>query len=145
MRPIYSSVLSGSERRFARKNNPDFGELAGVRIDLDRPRMLLHDDVVSDGEAKASALSGGFGREEGIEHLILDLGWNPGAVIANPDLYAVAEVLRRGSECGLKRFAIILLFALGRCIEPVGDQVQESPRDLVREYIDLTGGRIKEP
>jgi hypothetical protein len=33
--------------------------------------MLLHDDVVGDGEAKASALSGGFCREKGIEHLVL--------------------------------------------------------------------------
>ena len=57
MRPVYSGVLSGSERRFARKNNPDFGELARLRIDLYGPRMLLHDDVVSDGQAEASALA----------------------------------------------------------------------------------------
>ena len=35
------------------------------------------------------------------------------------------------------------MFAFGRRIEAVGDQVQESPCDLLREYIDLTGGRIK--
>ena len=62
--------------------------------------MLLDDDVVSDGEAKASTLSGGFGREEGIEHLFLYVRRNAGAVVANPDLYAVAEVLRRSRRVG---------------------------------------------
>ena len=46
--------------------------------------MLLDDDVVTDREAKAGALSGWFGREEGIEHLLLYIGRNAGAVITNP-------------------------------------------------------------
>ena len=107
--------------------------------------MLLHDDVVSDGQAKAGALSGGFGREEGIEHLLLHFGRNAGAVVANSDLNAVAEVLRRSHKGWLIAIAIVLLFALGRRIEAVRDQVQESPCDLLREHIDLTGGRIKGP
>ena len=57
--------------------------------------MLLDDDVVSDGQAKASALSGGFCREEGIEHLFLYFRRNADAVIANPDLDFVAKVLCR--------------------------------------------------
>jgi hypothetical protein len=55
--------------------------------------MLFDDDVVADGRAKSGALSSGFSREEGIEYLLLYVGRNAGAVIANPDLYAVAEVL----------------------------------------------------
>ena len=106
--------------------------------------MLLHDDVVSDGQAKASALSSGLCREEGIEHLFPDLGRNAGAVIANRDLYAVAEALRRSRKSRLMAIAIALLFALGRRVEAVGDQVQESPRDFLGEYIDLTGGGSKE-
>ena len=57
--------------------------------------MLLHDDVVSDGQAKASALSSGLGREEGIEHLFLYLRRNADAVIANPDLNLFAEIFCR--------------------------------------------------
>jgi hypothetical protein len=57
--------------------------------------MLLHDDVVSDGQAKASALSSWFGREEGIEHLIPDLGRNTGAIVAYPDLNFVTEIFCR--------------------------------------------------
>src|SRR6516165_10552031 len=107
--------------------------------------MLLHDDVVSDGEAKASAFPGRLGREEGIEHLFLHLRRNADAVVANRDLYAIAEALRRRRESRLIAIATILLFAFGRRIEAVGDQVQESPRDLLRKYIDLTGGRIEGP
>ena len=68
--------------------------------------MLLHDDVVSDRQAKAGALSGGLGREERIEHLFLHLGRNAGAVVANPDLHAVAEVLCRGARVGSIAIAI---------------------------------------
>src|SRR5262249_61145947 len=65
------------------------------------------------------------------------------AVVPNADLYAVAQVLRCGSEGWLIPFALVLIFALGRRIEAVGDQVQESPCDLLREYVDLTDVWIK--
>ena len=99
--------------------------------------MLLHDDVVSDGQAKASTLAGRLCREEGIEHLFPYFGRNAGAVVANPDLNSVAKVLCRSRKGWLIAIAIVLLFALGRRIEAVRDQVQESPRDLLREDIDL--------
>ena len=57
--------------------------------------MLLHDDVVAERQAEAGAFAGGLGREERIEHLLLHLGRNAGAVVADPDLDAVAEVLGR--------------------------------------------------
>src|SRR5262249_35925680 len=85
----------GDERGRARKNNLDFGVLAGLRIDLYRPRMFLHDDVVSDGQAKASALSSRFCREEGIEHLFPYLGWNAGAVFTYSDLNFLPKVFCR--------------------------------------------------
>src|SRR5215471_5153325 len=107
--------------------------------------MLLHYDVVSDGQAKAGPLSSGFCREERIEHLFLDLGRNADAVVANRDLYKVAEALRRSRESGLIAVANVLFLAFGRRIKAVGDQVQKGPCDLLREYIDLTGGRIKRP
>ena len=49
------------------------------------------------------------------------------------------------SKRRLIAIAIVLLFALGRRIKAVGDQVQESPCDLLREDIDFAGGRIKGP
>ena len=57
------------------------------------PRVLLHNDVVSDGQTKAGALSSRFCCEERIEHLVPDLGRNAGAVVTNADLNFVTEVL----------------------------------------------------
>ena len=70
--------------------------------------MLLDDDVVADGQAKPGAFSGRLGREERIEHLLLHLGRNAGAVVADPDLHAVAEVFGRGSKGRLVVAAICL-------------------------------------
>ena len=67
----------------------------GCVIDLYRPRMLLHDDVVSDGQAKASALSSGFCCEKWIEHLFPYFGRDARAIVANPNLNFLAEVLCR--------------------------------------------------
>ena len=127
-----SGSSPSDERSSARQNNADLSILAGLRVNLYRPRMLFDDDVVADGQAKSGALSGWFGREEGIEHLLFHIGRNAGAIIPNYDLYAVPEVLGGSRKSGLIVFAIILLFALGRRIEAVGDQVQESPCDLLR-------------
>ena len=41
----------------ARQDGPDFGELPRLRIDLNRPAMLLDDDVVANGQAKTGAFS----------------------------------------------------------------------------------------
>src|SRR5262249_10302554 len=107
--------------------------------------MLLHDDVVSDGQAKASTLASRFCCEEGIEHLLPYFGRNAGSVVANPDLNLFAEIFCRHRDGRFIRVAIVPLFALRRRIEAIGDQVHESPCNPLREYIDLTGGRIKGP
>jgi hypothetical protein len=83
-----------------RKNNLDFGVLASLGIDFDRPGMLFRDYVVTDGKTQTGALSGWFSREERIEHLVLHLRRNASAVVANPNLHAIAEIFRRGSEGG---------------------------------------------
>src|SRR6185312_7098858 len=62
------------------------------------------------------------------EHLLLYLRRNAGAVVANRDLYAVAEVLGRSRKRRLIAIAIVLLSPLGRRVEGVRDQVQERAR-----------------
>ena len=79
--------------------------------------MLFDDDVVADGQAKSGALSGWFGREEGIEYFVPYFRWNTGAIVANSDLYAVAEVLRRCSQRRLAVASVRLSFALRGCVE----------------------------
>ena len=81
--------------------------------------MLLDDDVVTNGQAKPRPFSGGLGRKERIEQLLLHLGRNAGAVVADPDFDAVAEVLGRGSKRGLVVASIRFRFALRRRVEAV--------------------------
>jgi len=54
--------------------------------------MLLHDDVMAEREPEARPFPGGLRREEGVEHLLLDLGRYAGAVVSYPDLNAIAKV-----------------------------------------------------
>src|SRR5262245_2620745 len=68
--------------------------------------MLLDDDVVADGEAKAGALSSRFGREERIENLFLHARRDSSAVIANPNLHTIAKIFGRGSESRLVAAAV---------------------------------------
>ena len=83
-----------------RQNDLKFGEFAWLGIDLNRSAMLLDDDIMADGQAKAGAFSGRLGREERIEHLLLHLGRDAGAVVANPDFHTVAKVLVEAVRVG---------------------------------------------
>ena len=94
----HPSTRFGKEHSRTRQNDPEFRELAGLGIDLNRPAMLLDDNVVTDRKAEAGSLASGLGRKEGIEHLVLHLGRNAGAVVADPDFDAVAKVSGRGSK-----------------------------------------------
>src|SRR5215472_15863285 len=100
---------------------------------------------MADRETEPRSLTGRLGREERIEYPFPDVGRNAGAVVTNPDLFAVAEVLRRCRKGRLKAIADILLLAPGCGIEAVRDEVQQCPDDLLWMHLDLTGGRIKGP
>src|SRR6516164_2285171 len=105
--------------------------------------MLLHDDVVTDGKAKPGAFSGRFGSEERGEQLLLHLRRNTRAVVADTDLHPVAEIFGRRGQGRLVVAAITFSFSLGRRIEPVRDQVQQNPRDVLRKHVDFAGARIE--
>jgi hypothetical protein len=81
--------------------------------------MLLDDDVVTDGEPKPVALSGRFRLEEWIEHLLLHVSRNTGAVVADSNFHVVTEALGRGSESGLVVASLRLRFALRRRVKTV--------------------------
>ena len=89
------------KRSRSRQNDPKFGELARLCIDLYSPAMLLDDDVVTDGEAQPSPFTSRLCRKERVEQLVLHFGGYTGAVVPNPDFDAVAEVLGGCSECRL--------------------------------------------
>src|SRR4249920_2930552 len=102
------------ECRSAREDNPDFSELTRLRIDLDGARVLFHDDIVADGEAKTGAFSGRFGREKRVEHLFFHVRRHTGAVVANSDFHTIAKVFGRSRESRLVVGTIRLCPAPGR-------------------------------
>jgi len=83
--------------------------------------MLLDDDIVTDGEAEAGALAGRLGCEEGVEHLFPDLGRNAGTVVADRNLYSIAEVPCRRPKGRPKAMAGSPSLSLRRGIETVRD------------------------
>src|SRR4029077_2503328 len=101
--------------------------------------MLLDDDVVADGKTEPSSFTGRLRREERAEKLLLYLGRDTGPVVTDSNFDAVAEVLGRGSQRRLVVASICFRLTLRRGVEPVGDQVEQNPGNLLREQIDLTG------
>jgi hypothetical protein len=107
------------EHSDARQDNPDFGELARLRIDLDRPAMLLDDDVVADGEAKTSTFSGRFGGEERVEHLSFHVRRHAGAVVADSDFHTIAKA-HGGSSKGRPVVACMTTVVLSLLVQNRG-------------------------
>ena len=106
--------------------------------------MLLHDDIMADGQAKAGAFAGRFGCKEGVEYLFLHLGRDAGAVVADADLDAIAEAARRGGQNRLEAIAVLRLAPACR-VEAVRDQVDQHPRDVLRKNVGGAGGGIQGP
>src|SRR5215813_15274058 len=105
--------------------------------------MLLHNDVVTDGQPKPSSFSGGLGCEKRVEHLFFYFRWNPRAVIPNPDFHTIAKASCRGHQCRFIAIAISLGSTLCCRIKAVRDQVQKHPRDILGKYVSLTSGRVE--
>src|SRR5262249_40351236 len=105
--------------------------------------MLFHDDVVTDGEPKPGSFSGRLRCEERVEYLFFYVRWDAGAVIPNPDFYAIAKASCRGHQ----GWFIAIVFSLGSTpgcrIKAVRDQVQKHPRDILRKYVGLPSGRVE--
>ena len=84
-------LIRNAERARSRQNDPKFGELTGLRIDLYGPAMLLDDNVVTNGQTKPRPFTGRFGRKEGTEQFLLHLGRDTSAVVA--DLIPVGRAI----------------------------------------------------
>ena len=105
--------------------------------------MLFHDDVVAHRQPQPGAFAGWFCREEGIEHLLLHLGRDAGAVVADADFDMVVAPARRGDDQRLELRSSIVGLAFGYRIEAVGDQVEQDAGDFLRKHLDLTCLRIE--
>jgi hypothetical protein len=65
------------------------------------------------------------------------------SIVANANFDTISEVLGRGSENRFVIAPIGLSVALCCGIEAIWDEVEQHPRDLLREQIDFARGRIK--
>ena len=81
--------------------------------------MLLHNDVVTDGEPKPGSFSGRLRCEERVEHLFFHVRRHAGAVVADSDFHTIAEVFSRGRERRLVVATVNLRSAPARRIEAV--------------------------
>src|SRR6516162_8752634 len=79
---LMSSPRFVSRRYRTRQNDSEFTELAGPRIDLYRPRVLLDDDVVTDRKTESGSLTSRLGRKERTEKFVPHFGGNAGAIVA---------------------------------------------------------------
>jgi len=105
--------------------------------------MLLDNDVVTDGEPKPGAFSSWFRGEERVEHFFFDFRRNAAAVVANCYFDTIAQILSRGSKSWLVIAAIAFDSAFSRCIKAIGDQIKQSPRDVLWEDVGLAGAGIQ--
>src|SRR5262245_20686966 len=105
--------------------------------------MLLHNDVVTDGEPEPGSFSGRLRCEERVEHLLLHLGRNAGAVVTNPNFHTITKASCRGHQGWLIAIAISLGSTLCCRIKAVRDQVQKHPSNILRKYVGLPSGRVE--
>src|SRR6516162_7164660 len=105
--------------------------------------MLLHNDVVTDGEPKPGSFSSRLRCEERVEHLFFYFRWNTRAVIPNPDFHTISKAAGRGRKGGFIAIAISFGSTLCRRIEAVRDQVQKHPREILGKYVNLPSGRVE--
>ena len=98
--------------------------------------MLLGHDVVADREPEAGPLAGRLGREEWLKQLVLDLGRNADAVVADADLDRFAEISRRHLQGRLETRVASFPLAFGGRVEAVGEKVQTDPSDVLGDKFD---------
>ena len=98
--------------------------------------MLLGHDVVADREPEAGPLAGRLGREERLKQLVLDLGRNADAVVADADLDCIAEISRRHLQSRLELRVASLLLAFGGRVEAIAEQVETDPSDVLGHQFD---------
>src|ERR1051325_9840500 len=127
----------------ARQSDREFGELANLAIDLDRPAVLLGHDVVADRQSQASSFSGRLGREEWLKELVLHVSRDADPVVACTYFDGITQIAR-GHLQGRLEFRIApLLLSLGGGIEAVAEQIQADAGDVLWDEFNRGNGCIE--
>src|SRR5690242_3325752 len=108
----------------SRQPHRELGEAADVAVDCDRAAVLLRYNLVADRQPKPGALARRLGREEGLKQFLPVFLRNADAIVAHPDLDAVAELAGLDLQCravsGIARDGPLV-----SGIEAIPDQVKE--------------------
>lgn len=111
-------------RRAPGDRDDELRELARLALGAQLSVVLLRDDLVADREAEPRPLAGRLRREEGAEELVGDVVPEARAVVANPDLHAVAD-----GPCPERDLPFVVAAGgahlLADGVAGVGDDVQE--------------------
>src|SRR5262249_11089949 len=137
------SSCPGKRCALARKNDPKLSVCAGLGVDIDRPAMLLDDDVMADRKTKPRPFASRLCCEERIEHPFFHFRQNSVAIVSNPDFDAVAEIFCRCRQRRLIAISPIQRLALCCSIKAIRNEVEEDARNLLWIEIGLAGSRIK--
>src|ERR1700730_10396912 len=81
-------------------------------------------------------LAGRLCGEERLKQLVLDLGRNADAVVADADFDRISEISRRHFQSGLEFRIASLLLALSGGVEAVADQVETDAGDVLGDEFD---------
>src|SRR5215204_514414 len=129
----------------AGQNDSELGEFTRLCVDLDRAGMLFDDDVMAERKTAAGSLSCGLRCEERAEHLGLHLREHASAVVADPDLDAIAQVSGPRQEGRLVSTAVSFVLAFHRRIKAVRYEIEKHSGNLLREEIDVASSWIQRP
>lgn len=120
------------------ESDDEFGELTGGGVYLQAAAMLLHDDVVTDGEAEAGAFAGGLGGEEGIEDFGAYFRWDARAVVAEADLDGIAMIDGGDAQDGRVAGAELLELVVDG-VAGVVEDVEEDAAEILGDAVELAG------
>src|SRR5215472_12138214 len=120
----------------------ELGEVTDFAVDRDRAPVLLGYDLVAYGQAKPRALTRRLGGEERLEQFLPVFRRNADAVVAHPDLDAIADFARRDLQHRPER-GLSLTAAQASGIETIADEVEEYPGHVLWDDIDWWDIAIK--
>ena len=93
-------------------------------------------DVIADRQAETGSFAGRLRREKRLKELVLDVGRNADAVVANADFNSLSEISRRDAQGWLEVRVASLPLAFGAGIEAIAEQVQTHPSNVLGDNFD---------
>jgi hypothetical protein len=104
-----------------RKKNPKLGEFAQLDVDLERPAMLLHNNIVTEGKPESHPFTGPLGGENGLKILSFTSGRSRNATLS---MYARVSVIRHRFRHIFARAGSVAAKAAARNVSSSGSAIK---------------------